>query len=220
MTTAEPKHSRVGPGLRLQILLALAGVILVAYVPLFFAIAQVTRAQSFAYREESARALGRAVAAHVGDLSEGDPQAIATKLEAHVGDAGALAIAVFGPSGAVEASAGLAPEVASLRPPARPYGEASTRVATRSGARALDVVLPAGERAVLVRVRTEEDAARTADVVRGIALYMGVFALALLVFAYIALTRAIVRPIEQLARAADRVANGARAFDQIGRAHV
>jgi signal transduction histidine kinase len=64
-----------------------------------------------------------------------------------------------------------------------------------------------------VRVRTDEDAARTADVVRGIALYMGVFALALLVFAYIALTRAIVRPIEKLARAADRVANGARAFE-------
>ena len=62
--------SRVGPGLRVQILLALAGVILVAYVPLFFAIAQVTRATSFADREESARALGRAVAAHVGDVAE------------------------------------------------------------------------------------------------------------------------------------------------------
>lgn len=210
---AEPRHSRVGPGLRLQILLALAGVILVAYVPLFFAIAQVTRAQSFAYREESARALGRAVAAHVGDVVEHDPHSIASRLQSHVGDGGALAIAVYDASGAIETSAGPAAEVAALRVPARPYGEAATRVATRSGTRALDVVLPAGERAVLVRIRTDEDAARTTDVVRGIALYMGVFALALLVFAYIALTRAIVRPIEQLARAADRVANGARAFD-------
>ena len=115
-------------------------------------------------------------------------------------------------AGSVDASAG---PPASRRCCIRrtPYGEAATRVATRSGARGLDVVLPAGERAVLVRVRTDEDAARTADVVRGIALYMGVFALALLVFAYIALTRAIVRPIEKLARAADRVASGARAFD-------
>ena len=39
---------------------------------------------------------------------------------------------------------------------------------------------------------------------------MIVFALALLVIAYTTLTRAIVRPIEQLARAADRVASGAR----------
>lgn len=208
-----PRHSRVGPGLRLQILLALAGVILVAYVPLFFAIAQVTRAQSFAYREEFARALGRAVAAHVGDVAEHDPASIGTRLQSHVGEGGALAIAVYGPSGAIEASAGPSAEVSALHPPARPYGEAATRVATRSGARGLDVTLPTGERAVLVRVRTDEDAARTADVVRGIALYMGVFALALLVFAYIALTRAIVRPIEKLGRAADRVANGARAFE-------
>jgi signal transduction histidine kinase len=208
----EPRHSRVGPGLRLQIVLALAGVILVAYVPLFFAIAQVTRATSLAYREEAARSLGRAVAAHVGDVAANDPGAVASRLASHVGDGGALAIAVYGPTGAVEAAAGPPLEVAALREPARPYGEVAVRVAARSGARALDVVLPAGERAVLVRVRSDEDAGRTADVVRGVALYMGVFALALLVFAYIALTRAIVRPIEQLARAADQVASGARAF--------
>jgi len=212
-TSRRPQPPRTGPGLRLQIVLALAGVILVAYVPLFFAIAQVTRATSFSYREEAARALGRAVAAHVGDVAEHDPGSLASRLQPHVGESGALAVAVYDATGAVEASAGPAPEVAALHPPARPYGEAATRVATRNGSRALDVVLPAGNRAVLVRVRTDEDATRSAEVVRGIALYMGVFALALLVFAYIALTRAIVRPIEQLARAADRVANGARAFD-------
>ena len=197
----------------MQILLALAGVMLVAYVPLFFAIAQVTRATSSADREESARALGRAVAAHIGDVAERDPQAIESRLASHVGQGAALAIAVYGPSGAVDASAGPASEIASLHTPKLPYGEAATRVAASNGMRALDVVLPAGQRAVLVRVRTDEDAARTADVVRGIALYMGVFALAILVFAYIVLTRAIVRPIEQLARAADRVASGARSFE-------
>jgi signal transduction histidine kinase len=57
-------------------------------------------------------------------------------------------------------------------------------------------------------VHAEDDPARTSQVVRGIALYMSVFALALLVFAYIVLTRTIVRPIEELARAADRVATG------------
>jgi two-component system, NtrC family, sensor kinase len=208
-----PVRSRIGPGLRVQIVLALAGVILVAYVPLFFAIAQVTRATSFAYREEAARALGRAVAAHVSDVAERDPQAIASRIASHVGEGGAIAIVVYGASGSIDASAGPASELALLHPPERPYGEASTRVASRGGSRALDVVLPSGARAVLVRVRTDEDAARSAEVVRGIALYMGVFALALLVFAYIALTRAIVRPIEQLARAADRVANGARSFE-------
>jgi two-component system, NtrC family, sensor kinase len=208
-----PRRSRIGPGLRVQILLALGGVILVAYVPLFFAIAQVTRATSLAYREESARALGRAVAAHVGDIATSDPQAIASRLDANVGEGGALAIAVYDRAGSVEASAGSPAEVAALHAPSQPYGEAANRVATRSGARALDVVLPAGERAVLVRVRTDEDAGRSGDVVRGIALYMGVFALALLVFAYSLLTRAIVKPIELLGRAADRVANGARSLE-------
>ena len=202
----------MGVGLRVQIVLALGGVILVAYVPLFFAIAQVSRATSMSYREESARALGRAVAAHVGDVAS-SPDGFGRRLDAHVGEGGALAIVVYGAAGDVEASAGPAPELAALHAPTRPYGEAATRVATHTGARALDVVLPAGERAVLVRVRTDEDAARTTDVVRGIALYMGVFALALLVFAYSILTRAIVRPIEKLARAADRVANGARTLD-------
>ncbi|HSO40322.1 MAG TPA: HAMP domain-containing sensor histidine kinase [Labilithrix sp.] len=210
---ADSKPTRVGPGLRVQILLALGGVILVAYVPLFFAIAQVTRANALAYREESARALGRAVAAHVGDLATSDPQAIASRLDSHVGEGGALAIAVYGSGGTVEASAGPAAEVAALHAPAKPYGEAATRIATRAGTRGLDVVLPAGERAVLVRVRTDEDATRSADVVRGIALYMGVFALALLVFAYSLLTRGIVKPIELLARAADRVASGARSLE-------
>src|SRR4051812_30972974 len=158
VTTAEadePKSSRaarIGPGLRLQIVLALAGVILVAYVPLFFAIAQVTRATSFAYREEVARALGRAVASHVSDVAERDPRALSSGLESHVGEGGALAVAVYDRAGAIEASAGSPQEVAAFKPPVRPYGEAATRVASRGGSRALDIVLPAGDRAVLVRV--------------------------------------------------------------------
>jgi len=66
---------------------------------------------------------------------------------------------------------------------------------------------------VVVRVRAEDDPVRTARLVRAVALYMTVFALALLVIAYIVLTRTIVRPIEQLARSADRVASGTRDLD-------
>ncbi len=207
------RSKKVGPGLRLQILLALAGVILVAYVPLFFAIAQVTRGTSLAYRDDGARSLGRAVAAHVASVRLTDRSALERTISSHVGEGGALAIAVYGPNGEVEAQKGPAPELALLHAPARPYGEAAARVLSSSG-RALDVVLPSGaDGAVLVRIRAEDDPARTGQLVRGIALYMSVFALGLLVFAYIVLTRAIVRPIEQLARAADRVASGAREID-------
>jgi two-component system NtrC family sensor kinase len=209
----EARPTRSGPGLRLQILLALAGVILVAYVPLFFAIAQVTRGTSLAYRDDAARSLGRAVAAHVAGVRLTDPSALERTVGSHVGEGGALAIAVYDSDGHVVASRGPESELALLRPPPRPYGEAATRVTSAAG-RAMDVVLPSGsDSAVLVRVRAEDDPARTGQLVRGIALYMSVFALGLLVFAYIVLTRAIVRPIEQLARAADRVASGARDID-------
>jgi two-component system, NtrC family, sensor kinase len=206
----EIQASSSRPGLRVQVLLALAGVILVAYVPLFFAIAQVTRGSALAYREESARAIGRAVAAHVGDTRRSDPSAVPRVVASHVGEGGALAIAVFDASGNTIASAG---DAGALRSPPRPYGEAATRSTSHGGGRALDIVLPTGDDAVLVRIRTDEDAARSAGLVRGVGLYMGVFALGLLVFAYIALTRTIVRPIEQLSASADRVARGARSLE-------
>jgi len=205
------RRTRSGPGLRLQILLALAGVILFAYFPLFFAIAQVTRGTSLAYREDAARSLGRAVAAHVADTHRTDASALERTIASHVGEGGALAVAVFGPDGEPIARQGH--ELSTLRAPSRPYQEAATRTMAASG-RVIDVILASdGGTAVLVRVHAEDDPGRTAQLVRGIALYMFVFALGLLVFAYIALTRAIVRPIEELGRAADRVASGGRDLD-------
>ncbi|MDI1431888.1 sensor histidine kinase [Polyangium sorediatum] len=53
----------------------------------------------------------------------------------------------------------------------------------------------------------------TAPLVRLLALYMGIFALALLVFMYLAMTRLVVDPIERLSRAAGRVAEGARRLE-------
>ncbi len=203
----EPSSSSRRParlGLRVQILLALAGVMLVAFLPLFFAIAQMTRAMSLAYREDAARGLGRAIAAHVSDVARDRPSDIERTIASHLGEGGASAIAVF--DGAGERIAGAGASV--LAAPSRPYGEQTHRVG-----RVLDVTLPSPSGAVVVRVRAEEDRTRTAQVVRGVGLYTLVFALALLVFAYIALTRTIVRPIESLARAADRIASGGRALD-------
>jgi signal transduction histidine kinase len=207
------RRNRSGPGLRLQIVLALAGMILLAYVPLFFAIAQVARGTSLSYQEEAARSLGRAIAAHVSDVRAKDPEALQRTIDAHSGEGGALAIAVYGPRGEIVASGGARDDLTGLAAPTPPFGEAASRVLTPGG-RALEVILPSGEdHAVLVRVRAEDDPVRTARLVRAVALYMIVFALALLVIAYIVLTRTIVRPIEQLARSADRVASGARDLD-------
>jgi two-component system, NtrC family, sensor kinase len=53
----------------------------------------------------------------------------------------------------------------------------------------------------------------SAPLIRILALYMGIFALGLLVFIYIAMTRLVVDPVERLSRAAARVADGARKLE-------
>jgi two-component system NtrC family sensor kinase len=199
-------------GLRLQIVLALAGLMLLAFVPLFFAVASLARATVLGAREESARALGRAIAAHVSDarsLATETPGALERALEGHAGWDAVDAICVFGADGTRVACAGAGPDAASMRAP--PPGSAASATLVRGAmGRALDVVSPAQDATVVTRVRLDEASDRAAPLVRLVALYMLTFALALSVFAYFGLTRLIVRPIEHLVEAADRVASGAR----------
>jgi two-component system, NtrC family, sensor kinase len=178
-----------------------------AFLPLFFAVASLARATLREAREESAEALGRVVAAHVGEAArEGTPETVQQRAQSHVGQAGVAGIMVCDRDGAMLVQAGDEGELARMRCPARPYGESSQTVHGERG-RALDVVVPAGTSAFVARVRTDDSAALAAPLVRLVALYMVSFALALLVFAYFALTRLIVRPVDALVRAADRVAS-------------
>jgi two-component system, NtrC family, sensor kinase len=202
-----------GRGLRLQIVLALAGLLLLVFVPLFGAIASITQSTLERSRETSARSLGRAIATHVADARASHSAAdLGTILSSHVGTSGALALAVYDRNGVVEASAGERDEVASIPPPTRPYGEGTF---SRGGARGrvLDVVVPHDDFAVVARLRLGDEAGYTAQLVRLFALYTVVFAMAFLVFSYFFLTRLIVRPVEELAHAADRVASGASTLD-------
>jgi two-component system, NtrC family, sensor kinase len=202
-----------GPGLRLQIVLSLAGVLLLSYVPLFFAIAGVTQATLLASRERAARSIGRAVAAHVAHAAESERGAgLDAIVSADVGDGGARAVAVFDPSGTRVAGAGDAAELERMLSPARPFLE-SARPAHGARGRVFDVVLPAGQLAVVVRVPTDEESVNAGPLVKVVALYMLIFAVGILAFAYFALTRVLVKPIEELSAATDRVARGARTLD-------
>jgi two-component system NtrC family sensor kinase len=201
------------PGLRTQIVLALAGLMLLAFLPLFFAVASLTRATLRGAREEAARALGRVVAADVGEASLAkDPTLLATRLSSEVGEGGVAALCVYDAHGQLVASAGEAAELPSMHAPHLPAGESATTVRGASG-RALDIVVPVRDGAVVARLRTDDDVDRAAPLVRLVALYMTTFAMALLVFAYFALTRLIVRPLEGLVRAADRVASARTVLD-------
>jgi signal transduction histidine kinase len=197
-------------GLRLQIVLALAGLMLLAFVPLFFAVASLTRATVLGAREQSARALGRAIAAHVVDARESPvPRALQHALEGHAGWDSVDSICVFGPSSDRLGCAGSPQGASEMRAPPPGASETTTLVHGPAG-RALEVVSPAGDARVVTRVLIDEGSDRGASLVRLVALYMLTFALALSVFAYFGLTRLIVRPVEHLVEAADRVASGAR----------
>lgn len=197
-------------GLRLQIVLALAGLMLLAFVPLFFAVASLAQVSVASAREQAARVLGRAIAAHVADArASGAPGAVERALEGHTGWDEVEAICVFQRDGTRLACAGSPPDAAAMHPPPPDSVERATVVHGGSG-RALELLSPTRDVAVVTRVHLEDAGAEGAALVRLVALYMVTFALALLVFAYFALTRLIVRPIEQLVDAADRVASGAR----------
>ncbi len=198
-------------GLRVQIVLALAGLMILAFVPLFFAVASLTRATLRGVREQDARTLGRAVAAHVGDARRAhDRHGLERILESSVGGDGVYAIGVFGKNGELEASAGDGVEIAAMHPHL-PYGERAETVRGTSG-RVLEVIVPNDDAAVVARLRTDDSTDHAAPLVRLVALYMATFAIALLTFAYFALTRLIVRPVDALARATGRVAEGARSL--------
>ncbi len=204
------------PGLRTQIVLALAALMALAFVPLFFAVASLARATLRDAREDAAQSLGRAVAAHVAEADRWENRdVLRERLESHVGQGGVAAIAVFDVEGHVVAEAGDPNETSRMVAPSAPFGESAHAVHGALG-RALDVVVPEGGHAIVARVRTDDSAAQAAPLVRLVALYMTIFALALLLFAYFVLTWLIVKPVDSLVHAADRVA-GTRANIQVPR---
>jgi two-component system NtrC family sensor kinase len=204
----------VQAGLRLQIVLALAGLMLLAFFPLFFAVASLTRATIVGARMEAARAVGRAIAVHIADVRAGtggarQAERVLRALSGHVGTSGVDAACVFAGDGAVIGCSGSAADVADLRGAPGQTAESVETVHGTTG-RSLQVTSRSGDAIVVARVNVDADADRGPPLVRLVALYMIVFALALLVFAYFALTRLIVGPVEHLVDAANRVANGAR----------
>jgi len=197
-------------GLRLQIVLALAGLMLLAFVPLFYAVAGLTRATLSSTREAAARSIGRAVGIHIAfAYGSRDPDAVRRAFAAQAGRDGAEAVRVFDEAGAELAVAGPKEVAGAIEPPDLPAREVARTVHDARGA-ALDVVMPQGSVIAVTRVRLDDAGEPSPILVRLVALYMITFAFALLVFAYFALTRLIVRPVDRLVHAADRVASGAR----------
>jgi signal transduction histidine kinase len=200
----------VRAGLRLRLLLLLGGLLLVAFVPLFFAVATYTSLTLQKLRESHARSLGRTIAGHVATVGLGrSSDELMPLLRSQLGAEGLEAVGVYGDDGHPVARVGEPSAVDALPPSAHPNREGTADVLTAHG-RALAVLVPRRPGAVVAIVRTDDDSARTTPLLRLLALYTALVALALLTATYAALTRLIVRPLDALAHAAERVAGGAR----------
>ena len=170
-------------GLRLQIVLAVCGLMALAFIPLFFALASLTRVALHGADVEAAQSLGRAVAEHAADLPAPDSAA----LERLIAGTSVGSLCVKRPSGDV--------------------------CVGQDDGHGVEVTVPRGNATVVARVHTRDSAQRAAPLVRLYAGYTTAFALALAFLVYVALTRLIVKPVEALARATDRVATGARQLE-------
>lgn len=197
-------------GLRLQILLLLGALFVLAFVPLFFAVATYASFTLRQIREAHSQALGRAVAAHVSEArAHRSPEELLHLLGAQVGAQGVAAIGVYATDGTPLSRAG-EPFIVELLPRRIVPGREGVRELEQHAA--LEVIVPSDRGAVVAILRTDESAARAAPLIRLLGLYSLLVGLVLLVAVYFALTRLIVRPLDALARAAERVAHGARRF--------
>jgi glycyl-tRNA synthetase beta chain len=202
------------PGIRLQLVLALGALFALAFVPLYFAVASLTRATLRSERELHARAMGRVVAARVVEAhSSRSRDDLRPLLDAQIAaSSGLVGIGVYGREGLLLARSE-APEGASLLPPAVRHGEeALLRSSSRHGP-ALLVQIPGPEGSVVAALRVDDRIGQGAPLLRLVALYMVLVGSALLLFVYFALTRLVVRPIDDLSSAASRVVAGLRRLD-------
>src|SRR5271168_3323534 len=87
-------------GIRLQLLLALGSLLVLAFLPLFFAVASLTRASLAQVRAASAVSLGRAVAGHVTARAAGSRDLLPL-LDAQIGPEGVAAIGLYDRAGAL-----------------------------------------------------------------------------------------------------------------------
>jgi signal transduction histidine kinase len=145
-----------------------------AFVPLYFAVASLTRVSLLASEVDAAHAVAHAAAVHAAEA--GADRAALERIAKSDG----LASLCVNDTCAGDPKAG--------------------EIEERSGA-------------AIARVHVDDRKIRDAPLTRLVGVYMTAFALALAFLVYVALTRLIVKPVEALARATDRVASGARKLE-------
>lgn len=201
-------------GLRLHLLLLLGGLMVLAFVPLYFATSTYVRITLQRQQAAHAESLGRSIAAYVSEARHRrSPEQLLELLEAQLATGDVEAVAVYDAEQRPLARLGdldMVRTLGELR-----VGAERIEVVEVTGAfgPALAVFVPSERGSVAAVLRIDPQRTRATPLVHLLGLYMGVLALATLLGAYFALTRLIVRPVDALSRAAQRVVRGARELE-------
>lgn len=203
-------------GLRLQLLALLGALMVLAFVPLFFATSAYTRLGFEKLEQKSAEALAESVAVHVGEARSRLIQSeLLTLLSAQAEGGAVQALFVYDAAGALVARAGR-PEFMDAFGERRPSGPRRPILRLGvNGERWQAVFVPDREGGVVALTRIGNGVDESKPLVALMGLYMVVIALLVLMVAYFALTRWIVRPILALESSAERVAHGGRSLKPI-----
>lgn len=184
------------------------------FVPLYFATSTYTRLTLQRQQESHARALGRSIAAHVVEARQRrSPGQLMELLKAQLATGDVEAIAVYDTERRPVARAGDLDMVRALGSLAQAGGEADVVELSGAFGPAVAVFVPGQRGTVAAVLRVDPERTRATPLIQLLGLYTGVLALATLLGAYFALTRLIVRPVDALSRAAQRVVRGARELD-------
>lgn len=197
------------PSLRLQIIASLGTLLVLAFLPLFFAVAGLSRATALGVVNDEMTQRAHAMAIAFDDARTTGHLADAITDQARAPSVLSIAVTDRETHMLLGATADV--------PEDWPEGK-SARPEPKGGRAALtDFTEDAGRTRLHVRFRPSDVEARVTPLLRLIALYIFLFGVVLLAFAYLALTRLIVRPIDELSREAERVASGARTFRSASR---
>ncbi len=188
-------------GLRLQVLLLVAGLLVLAFAPLLWAQSALTRLSIDQVQRRAALELGRSVAeAELSGLN------IKSKLGKRI-----LADWVLQPHGREPSHSGPDVWVQQLSQLSASVSEGT--IVEVNHERALGVIVSDARGTARVAVALDQSSAYLRALTRSFVLYMGLVALMLLLAIFIALGRLVIQPLETLAGAAQRVAAGSRRWE-------
>jgi len=193
--------SNVRIGLRLQILLLVGGLLLLALGPLLWAESALARLSIDRVERHGAADLGRAVAE--AELSGLD---VKPRLGPKV-----LAVWVLQPHGHEASLSGNPAWLEGISQRVESTSQGSVRELDQK--RALVVSVTGARGTARVAIALEDPGARVRALTRSFGLYTSLVALLLLVATYIALGRLVLHPLDRLASAAGRVASGSRRWE-------